>query len=183
MQLCYNWNFLQVILKDWVNSNEHLLYIRHLTQQTFQRCLNVVVRLICCREVEQRETNVETTLCMQTLKFTTLNNVESTLSISTLILTTLDNVVTALQTRPFAKNWKEQKYVWAFEEKQWNWICWTLSLDCYFKIFLTLLPTLREIKRRIFAKPRKILMMSWKCCITRTVFKPFHYAKYWLAFN
>ena len=107
----------------------------------------------------------------------------TTLSISTLILTTLDNVVTALQIRPFAKNWKEQKYVWAFEEKQWNWICWTLSLDCYFKIFLTLLPTLREIQRRIFAKPRKILMISWKCCITRTVFKPFHYVKYWLAFN
>ena len=35
------------------------------------------------RDVAQRQINVETTLCISTLKFTTSNNVESTLCIST----------------------------------------------------------------------------------------------------
>ena len=56
-----------------------------LTQQTFQRRFNLVFRLIRRCDVAQRQTNVETTLCTSTFKFTTLNNVESTLSISTLI--------------------------------------------------------------------------------------------------
>ena len=38
--------------------------------------------------------NVETTLCMSTLKFASLNNVESMLSISKFILTTSGNVET-----------------------------------------------------------------------------------------
>ena len=45
------------------------------------------------RNVGQRQINVETTLCISTLKFTTSNNVESTLCISTLTWTTLDNNV------------------------------------------------------------------------------------------
>ena len=62
----------------------------------FQRCLSVVVRLYVVATSDNAKINVETTLCMSSLKFTTLNNVESTFSISILILTTLDNVETML---------------------------------------------------------------------------------------
>ena len=48
-------------------------------QQTFQRRLNVVFRLIWRRDVAQRQINVETMLCTSTLKFTTFNNIETTL--------------------------------------------------------------------------------------------------------
>ena len=65
-----------------------------LTQQKFQRCFNVVFWLIQRRDVEQRQINVETTLCISALEFTTWNNVQSTLCISTLIWTTLDNIET-----------------------------------------------------------------------------------------
>ena len=54
-------------------------------QQTFQRCLNIVFCLMRRRDVGQRQINVETTLCISTLEFTTSNNVESTLCISTMI--------------------------------------------------------------------------------------------------
>ena len=53
-----------------------------------QRCILVVQH----RDVRQCEINVETTLCISTLEFTTSNKVESTLCISTLIWTTPDNV-------------------------------------------------------------------------------------------
>ena len=43
-------------------------------------------------------------------------------------------------------------------KENWNWIHKTASLDYYFKLLLTLLPTLRETWRRIFAKPRKFLL-------------------------
>ena len=65
-------------------------------QQTFQRCFIVVFRLIRRRDVEQCRVNVETTLCISILEFTTPNNVESTLCISTLIWTKSDNVETTL---------------------------------------------------------------------------------------
>ena len=61
------------------------------TQETFQRYLNVVVRVIWRRDVVQGQINVETTLSMSTLRFTMLNSIKSRLSISTLILTTLGN--------------------------------------------------------------------------------------------
>ena len=95
------------------------------TQKTFQRCLNVVVRAIWLRSVGQYQINVETTLRMYTLKFTTFNNVKLTLPISTLILTTSDNAETMLSfltssfktltnvetkfCRQFSKSWKKQK--------------------------------------------------------------------------
>ena len=82
------------------------------SQQTFQRCSNVIHWLIWYRVVGKRQINFETTLCMSTLELTTLNNVESTLPISTfqqtlrnlktaftfstLIYTTLSNVKTML---------------------------------------------------------------------------------------
>ena len=45
------------------------------TQQTFQCCFNVVFWLTPRRDVGQRQINVETTLCISTLKFATSNNV------------------------------------------------------------------------------------------------------------
>ena len=98
------------------------------TQETFQRCFNVVVRMRWRRNDGQYQINVETTLCMSTLKFTSLYNVKSTLSISMLILTTsgnvktmllfstssfitLINVETTLWIWPFSKGWKEQKNI------------------------------------------------------------------------
>ena len=87
-----------------------------ITQQTFQLRFNVVFRLIWGRDVEQRQINVKTTLCMSTLKFTTLcfstlnwttlDNVEPTLSFSTSIFTTLGNVETTLRIWPFEKKYK-----------------------------------------------------------------------------
>ena len=44
-------------------------------QETIQRGLNVVARVIWRRNVEQCETNVEAKLLMSTLKFATFNNV------------------------------------------------------------------------------------------------------------
>ena len=91
------------------------------TQETFQRGLNVVVRVIWRRDVGEYQINAETTLCMSTLIFTTFNKVKSTFSISTLISTTLNNVermllfskssVTKLWIWPFSKSWKEQKNI------------------------------------------------------------------------
>ena len=66
------------------------------TQEIFQRALNVVVRVIWHCDGGQCQINVEPTLCMLTLIFTTWNNVKSTLFISTLMLITLDNVETML---------------------------------------------------------------------------------------
>ena len=59
-------NFIEIILRHGC-SPVNLLH----TQQTFQRRFDVVFRLIWRRNVAQRQINVETTLCMSTLKFTT----------------------------------------------------------------------------------------------------------------
>ena len=106
------------------------------SQQTFQRRLNFVFRLIWRRDVPQRQINVETTLCMSTLKFSTLNwttldNVETTLTFSTLVFTTLGNVETMLQIWPFEKN------IWTSIQKQNNIfelqrICWTQHFASFF---------------------------------------------------
>ena len=66
------------------------------TQPTFQPCFDVAFWLIWHRDVGQCQINVEVTLCISKLKFTTSNNVESTLCISMLMWTTLDNVQTTL---------------------------------------------------------------------------------------
>ena len=104
------------------------------TQKTFQRWFNVVVRVIWLRDVGQYRINVETTLYMHTLKFTTLNNITLTLPISTLILTTLDNAGTMLlfwtssftalinvETTfciwPCSKCWKYQKNIFELQKK------------------------------------------------------------------
>ena len=59
-------------MEYWINFRVDL------SQQTFQRCFSVVLRLIWRRDVAQRQIKVETTLCTSTLEFTTLSNVEST---------------------------------------------------------------------------------------------------------
>ena len=116
------------------------------TQETFQCGLNVVVRLIWRRNVRQSQVNVETLLCMSTLKFTTLNNVNLALPISVLILTTLDNfekllvfstssfttlikVETTLSIWSFSKSWKEQKNIFELQKKMTLWLT-TLALNC-----------------------------------------------------
>ena len=53
-------------------------------QQTFERRFNVAFMLMWRRDVAQPQINVETTLRLSTLKFTTLSNVELMLPISTL---------------------------------------------------------------------------------------------------
>ena len=63
-------------------------------QETIQRGLNVVARVIWRHDIEQCETNVEAKLLMSTLKFATFNNVKSTFTISTLSI--LDNAETML---------------------------------------------------------------------------------------
>ena len=65
---------------------EHLFYpcifvVMVNTQQTFQRCFNVIFWLIWCSDVVQPQINVETTLRISTLEFTTWSNVESTFCI------------------------------------------------------------------------------------------------------
>ena len=104
------------------------------TQQTLQRCLNVAIRVIWRRDVGQCQINIETTLKISTLRFTTLNNVESTFCVSTLILTTLENVATMLlfstasfttlinvETTlwiwPYSKSRKEQKNIFELQKK------------------------------------------------------------------
>ena len=63
-------------------------YYYFLTKQTFQRYFNVAFWLMRRIDVGQRQIDIEATLCISTLEFTTSNNVESTLT-----WTTLDNVV------------------------------------------------------------------------------------------
>ena len=74
-----------------------------LSQQTFQRRLNVAFRLIWRRDVAQRQINIETRMRTSTLKSTTFNKVETKLCISMLNWTTLDNVETTLRIWPFQK--------------------------------------------------------------------------------
>ena len=63
-----------------------LFWWKKVSQQKFQRCFNVSVRLIWRLNVGQSQIKVETTSCMSTLKLATLNVVESTSSISTSVL-------------------------------------------------------------------------------------------------
>ena len=147
------------------------------SQQTFQRCFNIVFWLIRRCDVGQGQINVETTLCISTLEFTTSNNVESmlystskliyttldnvetTLSFSTLIWTTLVNVETTLWKWPFLKRTKQIIS---------NRIHGIRSFNYYFIIFFTLLPMLSWICRRVFARPRKFFKYFERYCIART---------------
>ena len=119
-----------------------------LSQQTFQRRLNVAFRLIWRRDVAQRQINIETRLRTSTLKSTTFNKVETTLRISTLNWTTLDNVETTLRIWSFQKKNKSasiQKQNNIFEIQG---IYWTQNLFQFFLI-------LRGICKTIFANSLK----------------------------
>ena len=124
------------------------------SQQTFQHCFNIVFWLIRRCDVGQGQINVETTLCISTLEFTTSNNVESMLySTSTLIYTTLDNVETTLSFSTLIwttlVNVETTLWKWPFLKRTKqiisNRIHRIRSFD-YFIIFFTLLP-----------------MLSWMC--------------------
>ena len=99
------------------------------TQETFQRCLKVVVKVIWRRDVGNCQINVETTLYMSSLKFSTLNNVKSTLSFSALILITLDNVETMLlfSTSSFT-TLINVKTTWIDDHQTWSWCSETPSV-------------------------------------------------------
>ena len=87
---------IQVIYNFFINLKENLVKHQHklsVSQQAFPRCFNIVFWLIWRHDVGQRQINVETTLYISTLEFTTSKNVESTLRISALMWITLDNVV------------------------------------------------------------------------------------------
>ena len=131
--------------------------------QTFQRCFNVIFWLMRRRDVGQRQINVETTLCISTLDFTTSSNVESMLCISTLIKTTLDKVETTLSFSTLIwttlVNVETTLWKWPFLKRTKqiisNRILGIRSFNYYFIIFFTLLPMLSWICRRVLARPRK----------------------------
>ena len=107
-----------------------------LSQQTFQRRLNVAFRLIWRRDVAQRQINIETRLRTSTLKSTTFNKVETTLCISMLNWTTLDNVDTTLRIWPFQKKNKSasiQKQNNIFEIQGIYWTQKSFSIFPHFK--------------------------------------------------
>ena len=145
-----------------------------ITQQTFQHQFNVVFRLVWRRNVTQRQINVETTLYMSTLKSTTQNNVETKLCFSTLNWTTLGNVETTVRIWPFKKKYKPR-----FKAKV---IFLNFKKYVGLNIFLHFFPILREICKRTFAEPQKILKhrIYW---ITKSIFKPSHFVKCQLVFN
>ena len=130
------------------------------TQQTFQRCFNVVIRLIWRRDFGQCQINVEKTFCTSTLEFAALDNVESTLSISTLIWTTLNDdfrnfgqprnkVVNMTICKKLKKHTssQEQNNIFEFQIK-------IIQIEySELKIFITLLPISRDICKIIFANP------------------------------
>ena len=129
------------------NRVQFKLFLRLETQQAFQHCFNVVFWLIRCRDVGQPQVNIETTLCISTLEFTTL------------IWTTLVNVETTLWKWLFLKRTKQIIS---------NRIQGIRSFNCYFIIFFTLLPMLSWICQRVLARPQKFFKYYERYCIART---------------
>ena len=80
--------FNLITLQNYVVFQQHSSLLRKPFNVVSALFLGVIWR----RDVGQCQINVEITLFMSTLLFTTLSNVKSTLSISTFILTTLGNV-------------------------------------------------------------------------------------------
>ena len=130
----------------------------NLSQQTFQRCFNVIFWLIWRHDVGQGQINVETTLCISSFQFAMPNNVESTLRISTLMWTTLNNVETTLSfsTSSFIKliNVETTLWKWPFQKKKKKKSFQTSTLNT--KFLFTLLSVLRGIWWRLLAKPQKL---------------------------
>ena len=138
------------------NKNVHLLHtcntapqilLSVFPQQTFQRCFNVVVRLIWRHNVGQHQINAQTMLHTSTLDFRMLSNLGSTLSVSTLICTMLAKEETTLFLTSIYTTFSQAKttlWIWPlkkmktklwvknriiflkFNKKDLNWICWNL---------------------------------------------------------
>ena len=71
------------------------------------------------------------------------------------------------------KKMKRTKNIFSFQKNNFkNEYTELTSLENYFKILLTLLPILREIWKRIFAKLQKFLQHHEKAA-----FKPSHFVK------
>ena len=121
----------------------------------------------------QRLINVETTVFISTLEFTTSNNIESMLCISTLIWTTLDNVETTLSfpTSSFTTlvNVETTLWKWPFLKRTKQIISNRIhrfqSFNYYFIFFFTLLPMLRGICRRALARPWKFFKDHERNCL------------------
>ena len=128
------------------------VHLEVISQQTLQRCFKVIFWLVRRRDVRQRQINVEPTLCILTLEFTTSNNVESMLCISTLIWATLDNVETTLLFSTLIwtmlVNIETALWKWQFLNRTKQIISNRIheigSFNYYFIIFFTLLPVLIE---------------------------------------
>ena len=133
--------------------------LKNLSQETFQRCFNVVFWLIQRRDGGQHQINVGTTLCISTLIWTTLGNVETMLPFSTSSFTTLVNVETTLWKWPFIKTTKQ-----IISNKMHG----IQTFNYYFVILFTLLPMLRGICWRVLARPRKFFKDRERYCIART---------------
>ena len=128
-------------------------------QQTFQRCFNIAFWLIQRPDMGQCQINVEKTLRISTLIWTTSDNVETTLSFSTSSFTTLVNVETTLWKWSFLKITKQIIS---------NKIHGIQSFNYCFIIFFTLLPTLKGICWRVLARLRKFFKDHERYCIART---------------
>ena len=166
--ICQGSEYTRVLNMPWVLNIRFLnmtLLLNIPSQQTFQRCFDVVFWLIWRRDEGQPQINVETTLCISTLEFTTLNNVESTLCVSTLTWTTLNNVEKTLSfQRRVSQRWSTSKQrceidPFRKEQKKLFQIEYNQSFNCYFIVVFTLLPILWGICWRILAKPQKL--RSW----------------------
>ena len=135
--------------------------------------------LVWRHNMDQHQINVETTLSISMLEFTTSSNVKSTLCISTLMWATLDNVETVKTTLSFLTsnfatlvNVETTLRKWTFPKRAkkiiLNLIHWIQSFN-----YFTLLPILWGICWKILAN----------YYIARTLFKLLHFVKYWLTFN
>ena len=180
-------------------SQKNYLSLNHeiTSQQTFQRCFSDVVKLIWQHDPVQRQINVETTLCMSTLKFSTLNNVESTLFISTLILNVvifnveIYNIVsTLIKIWSFAKYDHLQKakksqniFFWALKKKQKKLNTLNSKFRLPFENLVDCIPHFKRNMERNISEVAKVFITARKCSITGTIFKPFHFIKCSLSFN
>ena len=112
------------------NKNVHLLHtfntapqilLSVVAQQTFQRCFNVVVRLIWRHNVGQHQINAQTMLHTSTLDFRMLSSLGSTLSVSTLICTMLAKEERTLFLTSIYTTFSQAKTtLWIWPLKKWK---------------------------------------------------------------
>ena len=82
------------------------------TQQTFQRCLNIVARVIWRRyNVEQRRINVVVSFNVD------INNVRQRRNNAVILSVEFDNFETTFWIWPFSKMWKAQQNIFELQKK------------------------------------------------------------------